>query len=103
MALPRLLGAFPHHRRGATARRGRNRIHQFVPSDGKGTLLFGPVPIGECGGLDLEGQSLVCRVGGDGAEVGEAPPTIALFSSGVAMVRLLEATLGRSARAKVIR
>src|SRR4030095_7039868 len=30
------------------------------------------------------------------------PPTIALFSSAVAVVRLLEATLGRSARAKAI-
>src|SRR5512134_1428096 len=70
----RLLGAFPDHRRDSTARRGWDRIRQFVTGDGECALLFGPVPIGERGGLDLEGKGLVGRVDGYGTEVGEAPP-----------------------------
>src|SRR6266571_4651 len=70
----RLLGAFPDRRRGSAARRGWDRIRQFVTGEGERSLLFGSVPIGERGGLDLEGNGLVRRVDGYGAEVGDAPP-----------------------------
>ena len=70
----RLLGAFPDRRQGAAARRGWGRKLQFVTGDSERALLFDPVPIGERGGLDLEGQGLVRRVDGNGAEVEEAPP-----------------------------
>src|SRR4051812_46750471 len=45
--LPRLLGAFPDHRRGTAARRGWDRIRQVVTGDGERALLFGAVPIGQ--------------------------------------------------------
>src|SRR5712691_8694425 len=50
------LGAFPDRRRGSAARRGWDRILQFVTGDGERSLLLGSVPIGERGGLDLEGD-----------------------------------------------
>src|SRR5205807_7653444 len=71
---PCLLCAFPDHRRGSAARRGRGRVPQLVTADGERPLLFSPAPIGERGGLDLEGKGLVRRVDGQDAEVGEAPP-----------------------------
>src|SRR2546425_7416283 len=61
---PRLLCAFPDHRRGSAARRGRGRVPQLVTADGERALLFSPAPIGERGGLDLEGKGLVRRVDG---------------------------------------
>ncbi len=73
MVRRRLLGALPDHRRGSAARRGGNRIRQFVTGDGERALLFGSVPLGEQRGLDLEGEGLVRRVDGDGAKVGDAP------------------------------
>src|SRR6266849_3546092 len=54
----RLLGAFPDHRRGSAARRGRGRVPQLVTADGERPLLFSHAPIGERGGLDLEGKGL---------------------------------------------
>src|SRR4029450_7678978 len=69
----RLLGAFPDHRPGSAARLGWDRIRQFVTGEGERSLLFGPIPIGERGGLDLEGNDLVRRVDGYSAEVGDAP------------------------------
>src|SRR3989441_68800 len=71
---PRLPCAFPDHRRGSAARRGRGRVPQLVTADGERPLLLSPAPIGERGGLDLEGKGLVRRADGEGAEVGEAPP-----------------------------
>src|SRR5438552_7183699 len=53
---PRLLCAFPDHRCGSAARRGRGRVPQLVTADGERPLLFSPAPIGEGGGLDLEGK-----------------------------------------------
>src|SRR5205823_6759067 len=63
---------FPDNRRGSAGRRGRGRVPQLVTADGERPLLFSPAPIGERGGLDLEGKGLVRRVDGYGAEVGEA-------------------------------
>src|SRR2546425_698777 len=67
----------------AFSRRGRQlfpslradfpKLHPTISGEGEWSLLFGPVPIGERGGVDLEGKGLFGSIDGYGAEVGEAP------------------------------
>src|SRR5438046_8766243 len=61
-----------------------------------------PLPLGNVAVSILKVNVLSARLTDKVPEEARLPPTIALFSSAVAVGRLLEATLGRSAREKAI-
>src|ERR1700674_4271715 len=65
--------AFPDHCSGSAARCLRSHIFQLVSAhSNERSFLFGRVPIGECGSLDLEGEGLVRQVDGVGDKPSEA-------------------------------
>ena len=101
MALPRLLSAFPNHRPGSTARRGGDRIRQFVPGDfatlGADGFGFSDTRPAARRFFKIDGPSIVVRTLQQLARRGEVDPSA--VAQAIEKYQLHDVTAGTSGSA----